>query len=73
MPYLLLIMEHPDRRGNRSAEEARLEYERMSRFADDLKGRGVCKASESLRPASEGVRIAGRSGQRIVADGPFAE
>ena len=73
MPYLLLIMEHRDRRRNRSAEERRLEYERMTRFAEDLKGRGVYKASESLKPVSEGVRIAVRGGERIVADGPFAE
>jgi hypothetical protein len=72
MPYLLLIMEHRERRRNRSAEERRLESERMARFAEDLKGRGVHKASESLR-SSDGVRIAVRGGKRVVSDGPFAE
>src|SRR6185295_3956342 len=32
-----------------------------------------CKASESLRPLAEGVRINVRAGKRVVADGPFAE
>ena len=73
MPYLMLIMEHPDRRGNRADETARREMEQMNRFADALKRRGVCTASESLRPLSDGVRIAVRAGQRIVADGPFPE
>lgn len=73
MPYLLLIMEHQERRRKRSAEEARLEYEQMSGFVEDLKGRGVYTASESLRSVSEGVRVAVRAGKRIVADGPFAE
>jgi len=73
MPYLLLIMEHPERRRNRPDEKAQLEMERMNRFADDLKGRGVCTASESLKSLSEGVRIAVHDGKRIVADGPFAE
>ena len=73
MSYLLLIMEHRDRRGNRSPEQARLEYEQMARFAEELKGRGVYRASESLRPVSEGVRVTVRAGKRIVADGPFAE
>jgi hypothetical protein len=73
MPYLLLIMEHPDRRQSRPDEKARQEMEQMDRFAEDLKARGVCTASESLRSLSDGVRIAVRAGQRIVADGPFAE
>jgi hypothetical protein len=73
MPYLMLIMEHPDRRRNRPDEKARLEMEQMNSFAEQLKRRGVCTASESLRSLSDGVRIAVRGGQRIVADGPFAE
>ena len=73
MSYLLLIMEDRDARRNRSAEEGRLRSERMTRFAEDLEGRGVCKASESLRSLSDGVRIAVRGGKRTVVDGPFAE
>ncbi len=73
MPYVMLIMEDRDRRRNRSRDEARQEYEQMARFVEDLKVRGVHRASESLRVDSAGVRLAVRGGRRIVADGPFAE
>ena len=73
MPYLLLIVEEGEGRRNRSAEEGRLAYERMLRFTEDLKTRGVLEASDSLRSDAEGVRIAVRGGKRIVVDGPFAE
>lgn len=73
MPYLLLIVEHAEERRNRPAEAARLAYERMARFTQDLKARGVYRASDSLRPDAEGVRIEVRGGKRIVIDGPFAE
>ena len=73
MPYLLLIVEEGERRRNRSAEEGRLAYERMLHFTEDLMARGVCKASDSLRSDSEGVRIEVRGGKRVVLDGPFAE
>jgi hypothetical protein len=73
MPYLLLVVEEPEGRRNRSAEEGRLAYERMLRFTEDLKARGVHRASESLKSDSAGVRIAVRSGKRTVVDGPFAE
>jgi len=43
------------------------------RFDEDLKARGICKASDSLRSDAEGVRVAVRGGRRIVSDGPFTE
>ena len=73
MPYLLLIMERRESRRNRSPEEARLARERMLRFGEELKSRGVYKASESLRPDSEGVRVELRGGKRLLIEGPFAE
>jgi hypothetical protein len=73
MSYLLLIMEDRDRRRNRPAGAGRREYERMARFGEDLKARGVYRTSESLRSLSEGARISVRGGKRVVADGPFAE
>jgi hypothetical protein len=73
MQYLLLIVEHPERRRDRPAEQRRREYERMGQFGEELKGRGVFRASESLKSVAEGVRISVRGGKRIVADGPFAE
>ncbi len=73
MPYMLMIIEQPEKRRNRSAEEGRRAYERMLGFTDALKARGVLKASDALRPDSEGVRIEIRNGKRVVVDGPFAE
>jgi len=73
MSYLLLIMEDGDRRRKRAAGVGRRECDRMTRFAEGLKARGICKASESLRSLSDGVRISVRGGSRVVADGPFAE
>jgi len=71
MSYLLLILEHPERRRNRSVEARRSEAERMASFAEDLRGRGVWRASESLRV--EGIRVSVRGGKRMIVDGPFAE
>jgi hypothetical protein len=73
MPYILLIVEEGERRRNRPAEEGRVAYERMLRFTEGLKARGVLKASDSLRSDAEGVRVEVRGGKRIVVDGPFAE
>jgi len=73
MPYLLLIVEQPEKRRKRPAEEGRLLYGRMLGFTEDLKARGVHKASESLRSDAEGVRVEVRGGKRTVVDGPFAE
>lgn len=73
MPYLLLIMEPHGQRQSRSEEEAHAVRERMVRFAEDLKARGLGTASESLLPDSEGVRVEVRGGKRIVVDGPFTE
>jgi hypothetical protein len=72
MPYMLLIVERGDRR-DRSPEERRRAYDRMVRFGEDLKARGLYKASDSLRPDTEGVRVEVRGGQRMVVEGPFAE
>jgi hypothetical protein len=73
MPYLLLIVEPAEQRRKRPAEEGRARYERMLRFPQDLKARGVLKASDSLKSDAEGVRIALREGKRVVVDGPFTE
>ena len=73
MPYLLLIMEEGDMRRRRSAEDGRAAYERMLRFGEELKARGVFRESESLKSDALGVRVAARNGKRVVVDGPFTE
>jgi hypothetical protein len=73
MPYMLMVIEEPATRRSRPAEEGRAAYERMLRFTDDLRGRGLLRAGDALRPDSEGARIEMRGGRPIVRDGPFAE
>jgi hypothetical protein len=70
---MLLIMEPGERRRGRSEEEGRVLYERMLRFTEDLKARGLLSASDSLRSDVDGVRVRVREGKRTVVDGPFSE
>ena len=72
MPHLLLVIEDEDRRAQAPAERRR-RFDEMMRFTEDLETRGVLLASESLRPASEGVRVQRRDGRSLMTDGPFAE
>jgi hypothetical protein len=69
--YLLLIIEPPDQRSERSNEERHQAYDRMFQFAGALKERGVLLAADSL--ASGGVRMQKREGRTTLIDGPFAE
>ena len=71
MPYMMLIVEDPQMRRSRPAEEGRRAYQRMARFAETLQSRGVLRANESL--TSDAVRVQARDGKRTVVDGPFAE
>ncbi|NTX17329.1 dehydrogenase [Myxococcus sp. CA051A] len=73
MAYMLLILEESTRKRSRTPEEGGREMERMVGFVEDLKARGVWKASDSLRSVSEGVRVEVRGGQHTLRDGPFAE
>ena len=73
MPYMLLILEPPGQRATRTEKEGRALYERMERFAEDLKARGVLRGVESLRTDAAGVRVRARGGRREQIDGPFAE
>ena len=57
----------------RSLEEGHEAYDRMVKFAGDLKARGVLQAVESLKSDAEGTRVAVRGGKSSVVDGPFAE
>jgi hypothetical protein len=71
MPYLLLVVESPGDRERRGPVEGKRARDRMLRFADELRARGVLQACESLR--TESVRVNVREGWRRVVDGPFAE
>jgi hypothetical protein len=73
MAYLLLVIEPTHQRSERTDDEGRLRYEEMATYAESLKQRGVLLACESLKSASDGVRVEVRNGERRLLDGPFAE
>jgi len=73
MPYLLLIHEPVDQRSTRSPAEGEAVYQRMLRFAGDLKQRGVLRAVESLTSQNDAARVKVSQGRPQVVDGPFAE
>ncbi len=48
-------------------------YDRMLRFSEDLKQRGLLTLSQSLKTDADGARVTTRGEKSIVRDGPFAE
>jgi hypothetical protein len=73
MPYMLLIHEPVGQRQTRSRAEGEAVYERMLRFADELKARGVLRAVESLASQDDAARVKVSNGRAQVLDGPFTE
>ena len=73
MAYARLIMEPPGQRQARSDPESLEVYERMVRFSEDLKGRGLLTLSQSLASDRSGARVRVQGTQCAVIDGPFAE
>ena len=71
MNYMLLIIEPVGQRQQRTEDEGRELYERMLRYADDLKERGLLLAAQSLK--TDAARLQVRDGRRALVDGPFAE
>jgi len=69
--YMLLIIEPVGQRQERTEDEGRTLYDRMLRFADELKQRGLLLAAQSLK--TEAARVQVRNGKRALVDGPFAE
>ena len=73
MAHMLLIMEPIDQRRTRTEAEGREVYDRMLRWGDSLRARGLLLASESLKSQNEASRVSARNGKAQVVDGPFAE
>ncbi len=73
MPYMLLIVEPPGQRLQRSELEGHQAYDSMLLFAEKLKARGQLLACESLSSDAEGARVRVHEGRRSLVDGPFAE
>jgi len=73
MPHMLLIIEPIGQRATRSEAEGRAAYERMLRWGEDLKQRGLLLATESLASTDTAVRVTVPAGKARIVDGPFAE
>ena len=74
MAYMLLIMEEPGQRAGRTDAQGREVFDRMLRWGNGLKQRGLLTSMESLSsPDAGAARIQVRSGQARLVDGPFAE
>ena len=73
MPYMLLVMEPAGQREARPVPDGEVLFDRMARFGENLKARGIGKFYDSLGPTSKGVRVEQRNGKRSLVDGPFAE
>ena len=73
MQYMLMILEPHGQRAGRTDAEGRAAYDKMLRYAEELKSRGVLSAAQSLRTDTEGVRVSVRHGKRTLLDGPFSE
>ena len=73
MAYMLLIHEPVGQRATRTRAEGEAVYDRMVRFAEDLKKRDLLLAVESLANEGTGSRVQVRAGKPSVLDGPFAE
>lgn len=71
MPYLLLIVEPPDQRAQRSPEAGREAYATMQAFGEGLQAQGLLLGVNALKSAATRLQ---RRGDRVQAlDGPFAE
>lgn len=73
MAYALLIVEIPGDREMRSEAQGRERYQRMVRFSENLKDRGLLTLSQSLASDRSGARIRVQGGETSVVDGPFSE
>lgn len=73
MSYMLLVVENPGDREARTDSEGRALYDRMLRFSEDLKQRGLLTMTQSLKTDTAGVRVTHRTQKSVVRDGPFAE
>jgi hypothetical protein len=73
MAYMLLVVEKVGDRAARSQSEGGALYDRMLRFSEDLKGRGLLTLSQSLKTDADGARVTTQGEKSTVRDGPFAE
>jgi hypothetical protein len=73
MAYALMIVEPAGQRQTRTEAEGRELYDRMLRFSENLKTRGLLTMTQSLKSDAQGVRVRVQGGESSIVDGPFAE
>ncbi len=73
MTYMLLILEPTGQRQERTEAQGRDAYAQMVKFGEELKARGLLKATESLASHRQAARVSHSGGKPQVLDGPFAE
>jgi hypothetical protein len=73
MAYALLIVEPAGQRQSRTEAEGRALYERMVRYSENLKSRGLLTMTQSLKTDIQGARVRVHGDRPTVVDGPFAE
>lgn len=72
MSHLLLILEPPGQREERSQQEGEAAYAAMTAFGERIKAKGQLVLMQSLARAQTRVRVAPDGGSTWI-DGPFAE
>jgi hypothetical protein len=70
---MLLVVEPAGQRLTRTEPELRERYERMLRFGEDLKGKGLLTISQALKSDADAARVTVRGDRPTVLDGPFTE
>ena len=73
MPHMLLIHEPVGQRATRSDAEGRALFERMVRWGEELRSRGLLLGMESLASQDSAARVTNPGGKARIVDGPFAE
>ena len=73
MAYALLIVEPTGQRLERSEAQGRELYDRMLRFGEELRAKGLLTLSQSLASDQNGARVRMQGDQATIVDGPFAE
>jgi hypothetical protein len=73
MAYALVILEPSGQRQARTEEQGRAAYQRMVRFSEELRGRGLLTLAQSLASDRNSARVRVQNRQATIVDGPFAE
>jgi hypothetical protein len=71
MRYALFVCGDEDQ--ELSEAEVQTRWKAFMRFQDDLEARGTLVFLQRLQPTSTATKVSRRTGDLVIADGPFAE